>query len=145
MGNYNILNFSDRIYDFAISRLDRYKSDADIVEMMESLFSISENEVQEFITDSEKALMDCKEGCSTCCCLNVSVLTPEAIIIADYLRTTLSEEELSVLKNRMQELLKHIKYLDADERVFVNKKCAFLNDKGGCSIYPVRPFFYAGL
>ena len=130
----------NKIQRVAFEKLTSSKGNADIVEMMEEIFTISEAEVQSFLSDEDISRMDCKEGCSTCCRINVSLLEPGAIIITDYLIKTLSPTELAKQKAKMSELVKHIRYLDDDERIFANKPCAFLNEHGGCSIYPVRPF-----
>ena len=81
----------------------------------------------------------CAEGCGTCCVVNVAVLYPEAVAIAEYLRRTRSAAELETLTERLEELYRQVVWLDDDERVMLRRPCVFLDEAGNCSVYPVRP------
>lgn len=81
----------------------------------------------------------CRAGCGTCCCVNVSVLFPEALSIAAYVRGEFSGEAFSLLKERIDRLYTDSRWLDDEERVFLRRPCAFLTEEQACAIYPVRP------
>ncbi|PLX69375.1 MAG: hypothetical protein C0603_00155 [Denitrovibrio sp.] len=139
MNKFDAQEFSDRVLNLISTKFSLSKIKNNFTELMEAVFVLSEAEVTLHITDEELAQMDCKEGCSTCCKVNVSILDFEAIIISDFLLKTLTNSELETLKIKMKLLVRDIQSLDEDERIMSNKPCAFLNKKGGCSIYPVRP------
>lgn len=119
--------------------LGESRSEDKITGMMSEIFEYAESEVKKFVSDEERSHMQCKAGCSICCRVNVSVLYPEAVAIKSYLLQNRSAKELDKLKSEMENLVRKIKYLDEDERIFLNADCAFLDGKGACSIYPVRP------
>jgi hypothetical protein len=51
------------------------------------------------IHDPHKPDLACKEGCSYCCHVAVSVTIPEVLHIADYLRQTRTAREIEVVKH----------------------------------------------
>ncbi|BCR03901.1 zinc/iron-chelating domain-containing protein [Desulfuromonas versatilis] len=81
----------------------------------------------------------CAEGCGTCCTVNVAVLIPEAIAICHYLTEARSSAELGALGRGLDELDRETRWLDDEERIVAQRPCAFLDARGACSIYPVRP------
>jgi len=89
---------------------------------------------------SARERIACAAGCGTCCVVNVAVLYPEAVAIAEYLRRTRSASQMEALGERLEELYRQVVWLDDDERVMLRRSCVFLDDEGSCSIYPVRPF-----
>jgi len=135
----NIEDLSGEITNIAEAYLSNPKAELNLCMMMQEIFEKAEAYAEQNVSESELKHMDCKAGCSTCCRVNVSVLMPEAVIIKNFLMKTKAEPELDDQIFRMKTLLKHIKYLEEDERILANKPCAFLNDKGACDIYPVRP------
>ncbi len=81
----------------------------------------------------------CGPGCGTCCAVYVSVLIPEAIAIAAHLRERLPPEALALLRARLDEECRRLRWVDAEERVRLGIPCVFLDADGRCTIYPVRP------
>ena len=81
----------------------------------------------------------CAPGCGACCVVNVTVLRPEALAIAAWLRANRDSAALAELRRRMDAFIIAISGLDDDERIAIRRDCVFLDAGGSCSIYPVRP------
>ncbi len=81
----------------------------------------------------------CAPGCGTCCAVHVALLIPEAIGIASFLRRRLAEEGGRYLRERLDDVSSRVRWVDAEERNRLGIPCAFLDARGRCSIYPVRP------
>jgi Fe-S-cluster containining protein len=82
----------------------------------------------------------CREGCAGCCQLAVHATWPEAAAVVGQL----SEEQTKSLDNyvgRLQKVLPEF----TDLRSYLKRHrqdlgpCPFLDSKGSCSIYPMRP------
>lgn len=132
-------NFYKQIYNLTDGILKQSTTDKQLIKLMVEVFNTTEKEAENSISKKERSHIDCKAGCDTCCRVHVAVLKPETLIIADYLKTKHTDEELIKLKDDMAELCLDIKALDEIERIFANKPCVFLDCNGACSIYPVRP------
>jgi len=87
---------------------------------------------------SDRSLVACGAGCRTCCVVNVSTLLPEGMAIVRYLRSQ-GEARVTLAAERLERLWREVGGLDDDERLVVRRPCAFLDEKGCCSIYLVRP------
>lgn len=85
----------------------------------------------------------CRDGCAWCCYLLVSVAAPEALVIAEHLRATLSAEALDIVTARVVALDAVTHALSAQERFNQRLPCALLVDNR-CSIYAVRPIMCRG-
>ena len=96
-------------------------------------------------TLSDTSQVDCGPGCDCCCVVNVSVLAPEADAIVDYLQQSLPVESLTLLHAKLNALYLHTQWLDDEERIMSNYRCAFLDEEGCCMVYPVRPLLCRGL
>lgn len=83
--------------------------------------------------------MACGAGCPHCCVLNVAVLVPEAMIIADWMRERLSTEELEAARARLAYHRVWGRWMDDEERVTRHEVCPMLDAGGSCLIHPVRP------
>ena len=86
----------------------------------------------------DRLQIDCGPGCSSCCVVNVSTLLPEGLSIAHYLRSG-GEKQKQQVEDRLNRLWNEIRGLDDEDRLFVRRSCAFLDENGCCGIYPVRP------
>lgn len=86
----------------------------------------------------------CQAGCSHCCVVNVSISLLEGLAIVNFLQQ-LQGAECDAIVFSLDRLWTRIRGLDDDERLAQKQKCAFLNESGCCSIYPVRPLFCRGL
>ncbi|MES2569080.1 MAG: YkgJ family cysteine cluster protein [Verrucomicrobiota bacterium] len=96
------------------------------------------NSLQEALVAKGEVRLACKDGCFTCCHLRVDVRPPEIFLIAEYVRTRFSPEELAVLMERLAAHAEKVLALTPFEHVTQNVQCPILRD-GRCSIYPVRP------
>jgi Fe-S-cluster containining protein len=97
-------------------------------------------EAERFLRDdpADRSQIDCGPGCGSCCVVNVSTLIPEGIAIVRYLNQ-LAEEQRQSLAEKLERLWCEIRGLDDEERMLMQRCCAFLDDDGCCLIYPVRP------
>jgi Fe-S-cluster containining protein len=83
--------------------------------------------------------MACGAGCPHCCVLNVAVLLPEGMAIADWLRERLRPSELDDLCVRLTDYCRRVRWMEDDERITNRVNCPMLDAKDNCSIHPVRP------
>lgn len=88
--------------------------------------------------------MACSAGCPYCCCLNVAILLPEAMIIAEWMRERLSPSALLSMQESLADHRSRIRWVDDDERIAKKIRCPLLNEKGACTIHPVRPLVCRG-
>ncbi|MDT8420044.1 MAG: YkgJ family cysteine cluster protein [Desulfuromonadales bacterium] len=131
-------------YDFSSCREEVSRAIAtaggDVGQLMTALREAIHRAEQRLVDSDEMdgSLIACRAGCKSCCVVNVAVLLPEAIAIAEYLRRWPQAEREEVVA-RLDELWRAIRGLTDDERISVAQPCAFLDADGACRIYPVRP------
>jgi len=89
--------------------------------------------------------MACAAGCSHCCVLNVAVLLPEALRIADWLQEKLPPDELLALQKILEGHRTWGRWMDDEERIARHVTCPMLDGAGCCIIYPVRPLACRGV
>lgn len=87
----------------------------------------------------------CGPGCPHCCVLNVAVLLPEAMRIADWLETHLPTRDLANLIERLTSHRSWERWMDDEERIMRQATCPFLDGDGRCFIHPVRPLTCRGV
>lgn len=87
----------------------------------------------------DRTSIACRAGCSACCRIAVSLTAPEAIRIAEQLRSTLTESELAAVRERIRRTSQRVSHLTLEERARAKTPCALLGDDGACTIYDVRP------
>jgi len=85
--------------------------------------------------------MACARGCRHCCVLNVAVLLPEAMRIAE----TITATAWSALQKRLELHSNRERWMDDEERVMRAAFCPLLDTDGSCSIHPVRPLACRGV
>ncbi len=90
--------------------------------------------------EGDRSLIACGPGCQFCCVVNVSITLLEGISIARFLRQQ-DAADLSKISSKLDQLWCDVRGLDEEERLMSRRKCAFLDDRGCCFIYPVRPLF----
>lgn len=81
----------------------------------------------------------CRLGCAHCCHLQVHVLPPEAIALADWLRRRRTPAELARITARLRENARLTLEMGEDARRKANLPCALLDEHGACSAYEARP------
>ena len=89
--------------------------------------------------------MACARGCRHCCVLNVSVLLPEAMRIAETIRAEWPAPAWSTLLKRLESHSNRERWMDDEERVMRGAFCPLLDAGGACSIHPVRPLACRGV
>ncbi len=110
-----------------------------LVDELTAIFSEAE-EVLKQHQDSDRSLIACGAGCQDCCVVNVSITLLEGIAIAQFLRS-LDSVNFKSISTRLDLLWRDVRGLDDDERMVLRRQCAFLDERGYCLIYPVRPLF----
>jgi Fe-S-cluster containining protein len=134
---FNLEKYSGQVQRTAVERLSAATGPDDLVKMMEMVTYGAEGELAAH-GDGGKHIA-CRAGCGTCCAVNVAVLFPEVIAIVDFVRTKMAPEKQRVIVRRVAELFRKVSCLDEEERISLRQSCAFLDEVGSCSIYPVRP------
>ena len=81
---------------------------------------------------------DCRAGCSFCCSLTVETSAPEVFLIAEHLRSTRTDAQLDLLRERLRRTSAAIRGLTPTGRVRAAIPCALL-ENGLCSVHAVRP------
>ncbi|HLO99273.1 MAG TPA: hypothetical protein VK171_11810 [Fimbriimonas sp.] len=81
----------------------------------------------------------CEVGCNHCCSLRVSVLAPEVLVLAHYLKKKLGADDLQALIKRMDDFEAGVAGLSPLEQAFRSVLCP-LNVEGQCIGYANRPF-----
>lgn len=105
------------------------------------------DEAEQFLhkrPEGDRALIACGPGCGSCCVVNVSTLIPEGLAIVRYLRQR-DEMSQQQIADKLEDLWRAIRGLDDDERMFLRRSCAFLDEQGFCGIYPARPLLCRSL
>lgn len=87
----------------------------------------------------------CSAGCPHCCVLNVAVLIPEAMVIADWLMNRLEPAALTTLRKRLSSHQNWGRWMDDEERIARKAVCPLLDDVGNCSVHQVRPLACRGV
>ena len=106
---------------------------------LERLFSTTETLVQQH-EDGDRSILACRAGCQDCCVVNVSITLLEGIAISRFILQWERAERAEV-ERKLDTLWRAVRGLEDDERLMARKKCAFLDEQGCCTIYPVRPLF----
>lgn len=89
--------------------------------------------------------MACAAGCPYCCVLNVSILLPEGMIIAKWLRQKLSAVERAAMQESLARHQSWARWMDDEERILKRMACPLLDETGSCSVHPVRPLACRGV
>ena len=85
------------------------------------------------------AKLACCAGCSLCCSLRVDVFAHEVFLVAHYIWTHFSAEELAEVTKRLASHAARVAPLTPFEHATTNIPCALLLRDGRCSVYPARP------
>ncbi len=88
--------------------------------------------------------LDCGPGCPHCCVLNVAILLPEGLAIANWLRNHLPPDQLFSLQESLASFSRWVRWMDDAERIVKQVSCPLLDGAGNCSIHPVRPLVCRG-
>lgn len=86
----------------------------------------------------------CEPGCAFCCHTAVTVVSPEAFKIAQYLNDHYTDEVLADVGRRLDENAVLASSMTRDEYIARNIRCALLTEDGQCRAHAVRPIACAG-
>lgn len=139
MGKFDFANFQTSSKNRFAVAID---SESGLTQFLNELNTIgveAERLIQQDET-GDRNLIACSAGCQHCCVVNVSVSLLEGIAIARFLRE-LDDDVYAPLRLRLNKLWRDVRGLEDDERLVLQRKCAFLDNDGCCLIYPVRPLF----
>ena len=125
---------------------ERFSAATDISALLKELNCLFDEteELLQHHEEGDRSLIACHAGCQDCCIVNVSVTLLEGIAIAHFLRQW-DDNQQREIAGKIDSLWRVVRGLEDDERMMSRKKCAFLDDSGCCSIYPVRPLFCRGV
>jgi Fe-S-cluster containining protein len=102
------------------------------------------DEAIDIVKEEYRPRLDCKEGCSYCCCKpGVLVSVPEFLRIVDHIRTAFSAGEISALTERAHAYAAQMHGRSFDEFVDDSVPCPLL-ENGRCSVYAIRPLVCRG-
>jgi Fe-S-cluster containining protein len=114
-----------------------------LIEIADHGARVAEEAVGQVVRADPPPPSACKEGCDWCCHLTVGTSVPEVVRLLEYLRQTLSPEELGALRERVLRLDEQRRELRASRRGEPRLPCALLVDRR-CAAYPVRPLTCRG-
>src|SRR6266850_23389 len=98
----------------------------------------------EIVNEEYRPRLDCKEGCSYCCCKpGVLISIPELLRILERLTTTLDPDGIAAVRDRAASYTRQLNGRSFDEPTDESIPCPLLND-GRCSVYEVRPLTCRG-
>lgn len=98
--------------------------------MQNEVNDVTDNKVLEIISEGKS--ISCGKGCSFCCYLNVDITDDEA----DLLHFHIKRNKIDIDTQRLE---KQSRAKDYDKMPLNQRKCVFLDDKGCCKVYDVRP------
>ena len=81
---------------------------------------------------------ECERGCAYCCHLRVEIRPHEAFVLAQHIQTKVSVAQRARAIERIEENLKRITPLTAEQHIRAGIPCALL-EEGVCSVYEGRP------
>lgn len=143
--NFACWAFEEEVERLASEKLSGARTSSDVSAVMGELTAFAEEELQRVLEPEGKSRIACRAGCAACCSVNVSVLFPEGIAIADYIRENLAGEGFNALRVCIGRLAESVRWLEDEERIRLRIPCAFLDEHGWCSIHPARPLLCRSL
>ncbi|MDT8444030.1 MAG: YkgJ family cysteine cluster protein [Desulfuromonadales bacterium] len=136
---FDFFAYGKQVRGFTTSLMSSGSNAMGISGRMHLLAVAAERDLARFGRSAATSRVACGPGCGVCCVVNVTILMPEAVTITWFLQRHFSAEQLEGLRSRLQELLRLTRWLDDEERLFLRKPCAFLDEHGSCIIHTVRP------
>ncbi|BEH11277.1 YkgJ family cysteine cluster protein [Geobacter sulfurreducens subsp. ethanolicus] len=140
-----ILRMGEELADLAVDQFDGVTDPAGIAPAITRIVARVEELLSTRQNGGHDVRIACGPGCMTCCTVNVSVLVPEAWTITAWLRQRLDAGEVDRLAERLVAAARAIRWLDDADRIRGGVTCPFLDERGWCSIHPVRPLMCRAL
>lgn len=135
--DFDARQYQEKVHGMVLERLSVPTGKLDLGGLMGEVVAAAEGELAKHPLEDIK--LACRAGCGSCCMLNVAVLFPEVVAIVDYVLKSWPPERLRTLIRRLDQLYRRVAGLDDEARLALREHCAFLDEEGLCSIYPVRP------
>jgi Fe-S-cluster containining protein len=132
---------ADRLKTVAV--LKKGRTPLTVIEVAAEATAIAEAALAEVKKAFRPPPLACAEGCDWCCYLPVGTTVPEVARIVDYLRRTLSPDELQAVRQRVVQLDDQRREMKAGTREDDWQPCPLLVDHR-CSVYAVRPLTCRG-
>jgi len=127
-------------YKLAQSVVDQGISNQSLFAAMESLYTAIDglNESVTALAKRQNSAVACIKGCDWCCRQEVYAGSYELHYLSAQIKLIFSPDELSELKNRIEEKYESTSKLTDDEVLNFKSACPLLRD-GACSMYSFRP------
>ena len=126
--------------------LDRLKAGVSLRRLIDTAADLARyaDEAIAIVMDEYRPRLDCKEGCSYCCCKpGVLISIPELLGILEYMQTTFDAEAVSAVRERARGYVGQLAGRSFDDPTDESFPCPLLSD-GRCSVYAVRPLTCRG-
>ena len=94
--------------------------------------------LQSSVMVRDAVMVACERGCSYCCHLRVEIRPHEAFVLAQHIQSKFTSAQQASAMARIEENLKQIAPLTAEQHIRAGIPCALLID-GVCSVYEGRP------
>lgn len=127
-------------HSLAKQYISRGTSRSSLLELMRASYSAMDGLIESFRNRCEKEdiKVDCRMGCSDCCCQAVLASIHEILLIDHYLREEMTVPVIKGIRKRTAEKQAITMDMSAMEFLQYIHPCPFLSE-GECLIYPVRP------
>lgn len=125
-----------------VDALESARTPLTVIDIAERSTALAEKAIEDFKAIDPPPKFACREGCDWCCQQTVGTTAPEVLRVADYLRRTLSAEDLDATRERIAELTER-RRSPFSQRTEARIPCALLVDHH-CVAYPVRPLTCRG-
>jgi hypothetical protein len=122
----------------AVAILKRGRTPLNVIAVAERGACVAEKAIADFKAAHPPPPLACREGCDWCCHLLVAATAPEVFRVAEYLRASLTPEELQATRDRAAWLDDQRQRVPIHQRTDARIPCALLVDHR-CLAYPVRP------
>jgi Fe-S-cluster containining protein len=114
-----------------------------LIEIAEHGTAVAEETLGKAMQLERRLPLACKEGCDWCCHLRVGASVPEVVRIVEYLRQTLSPEELRATHERVARRDDERRQMKPAQRAASRPPCVLLVEHRCCA-YPARPLTCRG-
>lgn len=118
-------------------RLRKTRNPADLLAVVRSAHKEFDR-AYETAPSAARASVACRSGCDACCHVPVGVQAHEVLIVAQYVQTHFSPQELDALIARAAGHRAAFAGLDSAVRTALRSPCVLLRH-GACSVYAARP------
>jgi Fe-S-cluster containining protein len=128
----------------AAETLSKGRTEAEVHELAANALGFAQKEIERMVEHTPpESRPACSAGCAFCCAIPVAVSPPEALYIAEYLRQTLSAEQVEI-RARLRTRVEERQGWTVEERLARKRFCIFLREDWHCGIYPIRPLACRG-